>query len=109
VCRRFNPGPDHLRLYFLPEEWNMKKFACGLFVITAMLGATLGAMFITQHAGLVSAALTTLKFEPLPGNPQLVGAPPQLKVTKATIDYLQKLQTQGKIIEVQNDGSLKIK
>ena len=89
----------------------MKKLACGLFAVVALffLGASLGAMFITEHAGLVSAALTQLKFDPLPGNPQLVGAPPQLKVTKATIDYLLKLQNDKKIVEVQNDGSLKIK
>jgi len=73
------------------------------------VGASLGAMFITENAGLVSAALKDLKFEEQPGNPKLIGAPPQINVTKATIDYLQKLQKDGKTIEVQNDGSLKIK
>ena len=89
----------------------MKKpttvFLCIALVIA--IGLSLGAMFITEHAGLVSAALTQLKFEAQPGNPKLIGAPPQLKVTKATIEYLQKLQADGKIVEVENDGSLKIK
>jgi hypothetical protein len=78
-------------------------------VIILTLGVLSGAMFITENAGLVSAALTELKFEAQPGNPKLIGAPPQLKVTKGTIEYLMKLQKEGKIVEVENDGSLKIK
>ena len=89
----------------------MKKPVRVLFAVVVMvtLALSLGAMFITEHAGLVSAALTQLKLEAQPGNPKLIGAPPQLKVTKATIEYLQKLATDGKIVEVENDGSLKIK
>jgi hypothetical protein len=89
----------------------MKKLARVVLACAVVLvvGFALGAMFITQYAGLVSAALTELKFEAQPGNPKLVGAPPQLKVTKATIEYLHKLQNDGKIVEVENDGSLKIK
>jgi hypothetical protein len=89
----------------------MKKIRAVIWSVLAVIaiGLSLGAMFITEHAGLVSAALTQLKLEALPGNPKLIGAPPQLKVTKATIEYLQKLETDGKIVEVENDGSLKIK
>ncbi len=79
---------------------------CGGLIV---VGASLGAMFITQNAGLVGAALTELKFEEQPGDPKLVGAPPKFKVTKATIDFLQKLQKDGKTVEVQNDGSVKVK
>lgn len=78
-------------------------------VALVVVGSSLGAMFITQHAGLVAGALTELKFEAQPGNPKLVGAPPQFKVSKATIDYLLKLQNDNKIIEVENDGAIKIK
>jgi hypothetical protein len=78
-------------------------------VVILTIGFSLGSMFITEHAGLVSAALVELKFEAQPGNPKMIGAPPQLKVTKTTIDYLMKLQKDGKIVEVENDGSLKIK
>jgi hypothetical protein len=89
----------------------MKKSAVIVMATLVMvtIGVSLGAMFITEHAGLVSGALQELKFEVQPGNPKLIGAPPQLKVTKATIEYLLKLQNGGKIVEVQNDGSLKIK
>jgi hypothetical protein len=65
-----------------------------------VIGVSVGAMFITQDAGLVVAALSSLRFDPLPSNPQMVGAPPQFKVTKATIEFLQKLQKDGKNIEV---------
>jgi hypothetical protein len=89
----------------------MKKLSGVALAIGAVLtvGMLLGAMFITQNAGLVSAALQQLKFEELPGNPKLIGAPPQLKVTKETIDFLIKIQKDGKLVEVENDGSLKIK
>jgi hypothetical protein len=89
----------------------MKKLSGVALAIGAVLtvGMLLGAMFIAQNAGLVSAALQQLKFEELPGNPKLIGAPPQLKVTKETIDFLVKIQKDGKLVEVENDGSLKIK
>jgi hypothetical protein len=86
----------------------MKKLAY-LLIVVLIVGSSVGAMFITENAGLVGAALAELKFEALPGNPKLVGAPPQFKVTKATMEFLQKLQKDGKIVEVQNDGALKIK
>ncbi len=86
----------------------MKKVAAAM-VVLLIVGASVGAMLITENAGLVGAALTELKFEAIPGNPKLIGAPPNFNVTKATIEYLQKLLKDGKIVEVQNDGALKIK
>ena len=86
----------------------MKKFAC-LTVVLLIVGSSVGAMFITENAGLVGGALAELKFEALPGNPKMVGAPPQFKVTKATIEFLQKLQKDGKVVEVGNDGAVKVK
>ena len=84
----------------------MKKFLC----IAAACGAValLGANLITQSEAIVSGALTELKFEPVPGKPGLVGAPPKFKATKETIDHLDKLAKEGKIIEIQGNGSLKI-
>jgi hypothetical protein len=86
----------------------MKKLFIIVFVL-AVVGGSVGAMYITENAGLVSGALRDLKFELQPGSPRLIGAPPQMKVTKATIDYLQQLMKDGKIVEVQNDGSIKVK
>jgi hypothetical protein len=85
----------------------MKKVICvaAMFVALGLLGAK---SLITQYEALVSGALTTLKFESLPGKPGLVGAPPKLKVTKQTIEYLEKLRKDGKIIEVQNNGAIQI-
>jgi hypothetical protein len=68
-----------------------------------------GAKFITQDEALVSGALTELKFELQPTKGGLVGAPPRLKVGKQTIDHLQKLMKEGRVIEVQGNGQLKIK
>jgi hypothetical protein len=86
----------------------MKRFSI-VVMLLLILGSVLGAMFITQNAGLVGAALKELKFEALPANPQMVGAPPQFKVTNDTLNFLKKLGQENKIIEVQNDGSLKVK
>lgn len=85
----------------------MKKVICVavMFVAVGLLGAN---SLITQDEALVSGALTSLKFESVPGKPGLVGAPPKLKVTKQTIDYLEKLRKDGKIIEVQNNGAIQI-
>ncbi len=84
----------------------MKTFLC----IAGACGAValLGANFITQSEAIVSGALTELKFEPLPGKPGLVGAPPKFKATKETIGYLDKLVKEGKIIEIQANGALNI-
>jgi hypothetical protein len=85
----------------------MKKFLC-VAVAAATLFAAGGAHWISQDAALVSGALTTLKFESVPGKPDLIGAPPRLKITKATIEFLQKLAKDGATIEVQNDGAVKV-
>jgi hypothetical protein len=68
-----------------------------------------GAKFITQDEALVSGALTELKFELQAAKGGIVGAPPRLKVGKHTIDYLQKLMKEGKVIEIQAGGQIKIK
>lgn len=86
----------------------MKKLAW-ILLIVVVAASSAGAMLITQNAALVSGALTELKFEAKKPDPNLIGAPPQFTITKATIEYLQKLQKAGKTIEVQNDGALKIK
>ncbi len=86
----------------------MKKFAACVLAF-AVVVVSVGAMYITENAGLVGGALKELKFDQLPGNPKLIGAPPEFKVTKETIDFLTKLQKDGKTIAVQNDGSIKLK
>jgi hypothetical protein len=77
--------------------------------VFAAAAALCGAMFITENAGLTGGVLKELKFEQQPGDPKLIGAPPVFKITKDTLDYLQKLQKDGKTVAVQNDGSIKIK
>ena len=52
--------------------------------------------------------LAELKFESVPGKAGLVGAPPKFKITKQTLDHLEKLSKEGKLIEIQGNGSLKI-
>jgi len=94
--------------HLFAKERATKKLI-GVLFVCVVVASSMGAMFITENAGLTSAALKDLKFEAIPGNPKLVGAPPQFKVTKETIEHLQKMQKDGKVIEVQNDGSLKIK
>ncbi len=85
----------------------MKRLLCGLLVLAA--AGSLGAnRLITQDEALVSAALGSLKFESVPPPPRIVGAPPKFKVSKATLDYLTKLMKEGKTIEVQGNGSIKI-
>lgn len=85
----------------------MKKLLCAAVVLVAvgLLGAN---NLITQDEALVSAALKELKFESVAGKPGVVGAPPKFKVAKHTIDHLEKLLKEGKIVEVQANGSLKI-
>jgi hypothetical protein len=85
----------------------MNKVICVavLFLAVGLLGAK---SLITQDEALVAGALTSLKFESVPGKPGLVGAPPKLKITKQTIDYLEKLRKDERIIEVQNNGAIQI-
>jgi hypothetical protein len=82
------------------------RYTLGVAMIAlALAGAN---SLISEHAALVSGALDKLKFESVPGKPDLIGAPPKMRVTKKTIDYLQKLMKEGKTIEVGNDGSIEI-
>ena len=69
----------------------------------------MGAKFITQDEALVSGALTELKFELQPPKAGLIGAPPRLKITAKTIEHLQKLMKEGKVIEIQGNGAVKVK
>lgn len=85
----------------------MKRFAC-ITLVAAAVGLG-GAMFISQPQAMVSGALTALKLESIPPAGGIVGAPPKFKVSKATVDFIQKLEKDKKTIEIQPDGSLQIK
>lgn len=84
----------------------MKKLLSMLVAVAAL--GLMGAKLITQDEALVSGALRELKFESVPAKAGLVGAPPRLKVTKQTIEFLEKLAKEGKLVEVQGNGALKI-
>jgi hypothetical protein len=85
----------------------MKKLLCAAAVFTTM--GLLGANYlITQDEALVSGALTALKFELVSEKPGVVGTPPKFKVTKITIDHLEKLMKDGKVIEIEGNGSIKV-
>jgi hypothetical protein len=84
----------------------MKKYLCTAIVLAAL--TSLGANLITQDEALVSGVLAELKFESVPPKTGLVGAPPKFRVTKQTLAYLDKLSKEGKVIEVQVNGSVKI-
>ena len=84
----------------------MKKYLCAAIVLIAL--TSLGANLITQDESLVSNVLAELKFESVPNKKGLIGAPPKFKVTKHTLDYLEKLSKEGKEVEIQGNGSLKI-
>jgi hypothetical protein len=85
----------------------MKKLACVAVaaVAVSLMGA---ALYISQDQALVSGALGELKFESVAGKPGLIGAPSRYRVTKQTIDFLDKLAKEGKQIEVQPNGQVKI-
>jgi hypothetical protein len=77
--------------------------------ITCVALTLLGARFlVSEDAALVSGGLRVLKFEPVAGKPDVIGGPPRLKVTQVTLAYLEKLMKEGRTIEVQNDGAIKI-
>ena len=84
----------------------MKKYFFAAIILTAL--TSLGANLITQDEALVSGVLAELKFESVPNKTGLVGAPPRFKVTKQTLTNLEKLSKEGKEIEIQGNGSLKI-
>jgi hypothetical protein len=85
----------------------MKRVAT--FLLVVLVTASLGANLITQNEALVSAALNQLKFESQPSKAGLVGAPPRFKVTKQTLEHLEKLMKDGRSIEIQASGELKIR
>jgi hypothetical protein len=93
--------------FYHEGDFTMKKLLCVAvgFAAVGLLGAN---HLITQDEALVSAALKTLRFESLAGKPGVVGAPPKFKVTKKTIEHLEKLLKDGSVIEVQGNGAIKI-
>jgi hypothetical protein len=84
----------------------MKKYLYAGILLTAL--TSLGANLITQDEALVSSVLAELKFESVPNKTGLIGAPPKFKITKQTLAYLEKLSKEGKVVEIQGNGSLKI-
>jgi hypothetical protein len=85
----------------------MKRVA--MILLIGLITASLGANLITQNEALVSAALKELRFESQPTKGGVVGAPPRFRVTKQTIEHLDKLMKDGKAIEIQANGELKIR
>ncbi len=86
----------------------MKRFAVLVFLFS-VVGTGIGAMYITQNCALTTGNLNELKFEQQPNESKMVGGPQSFKVSKGTIEYLEQLMKDGKTIEVQNDGGIKIK
>jgi hypothetical protein len=84
----------------------MKHLATSLVLFAAV--ASMGAYWITEDAALVSGALTELKFEKAPNTSGVIGGPVRMRVTKETLKYLESLLKDGKTIEVQNNGAVKI-
>jgi hypothetical protein len=85
----------------------MKKLAC--VAVAAVAVSLMGAAFyISQDQALVGGALGELKFESVAGKPGLIGAPSRFRITKQTIDFLEKLSKEGKQIEVHANGQVKI-
>ncbi len=84
----------------------MKKYLYAVVLLSAL--TSLGANLITQDEALVSGVLAELKFESVPNKTKVLGAPPKFKITKQTLDYLEKLSKEGKVVEIQGNGSLKI-
>ena len=81
-----------------------------LLVVGALVACTfVAATFISQDQALVQGALEGLKFEIVPAKGGLIGGPSRLKITKKTIEHLQKLMQDGKVLEVQPDGAVKVK
>ena len=83
----------------------MKKLLCLVIACTAIGLVGAGVHHAGRGAG--GGQLSTLKFESIPPQPRVV-EPPKFKVTKATIEHLEKLMKEGKTIEVQGNGALKI-
>jgi len=85
----------------------MKRLLC--IAVACAACSLLGAKFyITEYQAIVSGALGVLKLEPLPPPTNRIGAPPKFKITKQTLTELESLMKQGKLIEIQGSGELKI-
>lgn len=77
--------------------------------LAAFVGISLAvgtALAITENQAIVMPVLQSLKFEPIPS--KVLGGPQKFKITKATIEHLQKALDDGSVIIVQNNGSIKI-
>lgn len=80
----------------------MKKYASLLVIVAAI--AVLGA---SERQELITPALETLKFERALGA-ELEGEV-HFKVTKKTIDYLERLRKDGTVLIVDRDGKIREK
>jgi hypothetical protein len=79
----------------------MKKFASLLVVCAAV--AILGA---SEKQEKVMPALESLKLEKIP---ELFGEEIHYKVTKETVDYLERLRKEGRELVLDRDGSIREK
>jgi len=83
----------------------MKKVIGSLVAASAL--ALLGARALTEHQAVASGVLQELQFESVESdNPEIVGAPPQFRVTKKTIKHLQVLMKNNETITVDGDGNV---
>ena len=80
----------------------MKRIAC---LVVACAAITL--MGLTEKQATVAPALETLKLEKVPSD--VIGGPMSYKVTKKTIEHLEHLMKEGKVLVLENDGALKVK
>lgn len=64
------------------------------------------AYAITEAQSHVIPALEALKLKPVKS--EVIGGPQKFKVTKETLDFLNKAMKDGKSIVVEGDGSIKV-
>jgi hypothetical protein len=83
----------------------MKKALCGLFVVCALTlcGA---ANLVSQFEALAIGVLNVLKLEQIPDRTGAVGGPAKFKITRQTINHLEKLMKEGKTLVANPDGSV---
>lgn len=79
-----------------------------VYLTLAMLAIfSVGTVFaITQDQARVIPVLKTLKLELIPS--KVIGGPQKYKVTKETMELLQEALDEGKVVVLQNDGSITI-
>lgn len=85
----------------------MKRFV-PVFVVLAAAMLMGAKYFITLDQARTSGILKDLKLESVEDTSGRIGAPPKFRVTKATVEYLQKLQKDNTLIEVEGNGALKV-